>query len=183
MNTSYLFTTAMNQARNKHAYHLIYISSLSPSLSHTHIPTRSFQSNHRSTQNKIKNQASSLSPVSHSPHRSKPSHPRNLQTNFFHACPKLQKQIKSWRTTKTSSRSSSSSSSSATSTAHAIHGFYNSLSEITCEERVKKVQTDSIRQTTGKEGKRPRNPIGDMERKKREKAEKACDFFFFGSPQ
>lgn len=39
-------------------------------------------------------------------------------------------------------------------------------------ERVKK-GTD--RQTTGKEGKRPRNPIGDMERE----GEKACDLGFF----
>lgn len=36
VNTSCLFTTAMNQARNKHAYHLIYISLLSLLLSHTH---------------------------------------------------------------------------------------------------------------------------------------------------
>lgn len=41
-------------------------------------------------------------------------------------------------------------------------------------------QTDNRQQTTGKEGKRPRNPIGDMEKqKKREKEKKACDLVFF----
>lgn len=46
------------------------------------------------------------------------------------------------------------------------------------ERELKKVQTDrqtNRQQTTGKEGKRPRNPIGDMERE----GEKACDLVFF----
>lgn len=53
------------------------------------------------------------------------------------------------------------------------------VSTIPCQRldakrELKKVQTD--KQTTGKEGKRPRNPIGDMERER--EREKACDLVF-----
>lgn len=183
VNTSCLFTTAMNQARDSTPT-ILYISLLSLLFSHTHIPTRSLQSNHRSTQNKIKNQASSLSLPSLALRidQSPPIHAISKQT-FFMLVPNFKNQIKSWRTTKTSSSSSRSSSSSSSATASSAQPMPSMVSTIPCQrlgtkrERVKKGtdnrQTDNRRREKRGKDRETRSEIW------REKGRKHVILFFF----
>lgn len=181
VNTSCLFTTAMNQARASTPTILyIYLFSLSFSLSHTYPPGLS---NPITAPPKIKSKPSFISLSRLSLPASIKALPSTQSPNKLFSCLSQTSKIKSSlgeqlrlhhdrrrrRRHQHQQQAQPMPSMVSTIPCQRLHRY---------EERVKKVQTDNRQQTTGKEGKRPRNPIGDMENKKREKAEKACDLFF-----